>query len=68
MPPPIIGGMGSNHRTYVVSVREGHGATTVEEVRTGRKARLGTLGDAVAQIELWMREAKPERADRGEGR
>jgi hypothetical protein len=60
--------MGSDHRTYVVSVREGPGATTVEEVRTGRKARLGTLGDAIAQIELWMREAKPDgRADRRDG-
>ena len=60
--------MGTNHRTYVVSVREGPGATTVEEVRTGRKARLGTLGDAIAQIELWMREADPQsRIDRGGG-
>ena len=60
--------MGSDHRTYVVSVREGPGATTVEEARTGRKARLGTLRDAIAQIELWMRDAKPQPPlDRGGG-
>ena len=57
--------MGTSQRTYVVSVHEGRGPTTVEEVRTGRKARLGTLGDAIAQIELWMREVEAQpRTDR----
>ncbi len=60
--------MESSQRTYVVSVREEQGQATVEEVRTGRKARLGTLGDAIAQIELWMREAKPEPPLEREGR
>jgi hypothetical protein len=49
--------MQPSQRTYVVSVRDGHGQATVEEVRTGRKARLGTLNDAVAQIERWLDEA-----------
>jgi hypothetical protein len=56
--------MGSSHRTYVVSIREGRGPATVEEVRTGRKARLGTLSDAIGQIERWLREGKPPHVDR----
>jgi hypothetical protein len=56
----MIGGMVSNRRIYVVSVRDGSGPTTVEEVRTGRKARLETLGEAVGQIERWLRESIPE--------
>ena len=56
--------MGESHRTYVVSVRQGRGPTTVEEVRTGRKARLGTLSDAVGQIERWLREPKGQGDDR----
>ena len=51
--------MESSQRTYVVSVREEQGQATVEEVRTGRKARLGTLSDAIAQIERWLGEAGP---------
>jgi hypothetical protein len=48
-----------SRRTYLVSVPE-HGApATVEEIRTGRKARLASLSDAVAQIERWLKEAAP---------
>jgi hypothetical protein len=49
--------MESSQRTYVVSVREEQGHATVEEVRTGRKARLGSLSEATAQIERWLDEA-----------
>lgn len=45
--------------TYLVSVREHDGPATVEEIRTGRKARLGSLREAGRQIERWLREARP---------
>jgi hypothetical protein len=44
--------------TYVVSVREPDGPATVEEVRTGRKVRLGSLREIGGQIERWLREAR----------
>ena len=52
--------------TYLVSVREHGGPATVEEIRTGRKARLRTLSETGAQIERWLREAAPP-GDRGTG-
>jgi hypothetical protein len=55
--------MGSSRRTYIVSVREGRGPATVEEVRTGRKVRLRKLSDAIGQIERWLREATPQSPD-----
>jgi hypothetical protein len=45
--------------TYVVSVHEHDGPATVEEVRTGRKARLSSLRGIAGQIEQWLREARP---------
>lgn len=51
--------MAANRKTYVVSVREHDGPATVEEVRTGRKARLGSLRETGAQIERWLRESRP---------
>jgi hypothetical protein len=53
--------------TYLVSVRvRGQdGPATIEEVRTGRKARVGSLREAGAQIERWLRE--PQREDRVSG-
>jgi hypothetical protein len=44
--------------TYIVSVRDTDGPATVEETRTGRKARLGSLKELGAQIERWLREAR----------
>jgi hypothetical protein len=49
--------MARNHRTYLVSVRQHGGPATVEETRTGRKARLRSLSEAPAQIERWLRES-----------
>ena len=46
-------------KTYVVSVQEHDGPATVEEVRTGRKARLASLREIGAQIERWLRDATP---------
>ncbi len=54
--------------SYVVSVHERGGPAIVEEVRTGRKARLGSLRDAGAQIEQWLREPKLVAADRAQER
>jgi hypothetical protein len=48
----------------VVSVRDQDRPATVEEVRTGRKARLGSLCEIAGQIERWLREARPTAADR----
>ena len=38
-----------------MSVHEHGGTATVEEIRTGRKARLASLSDATTQIERWLR-------------
>ena len=54
--------MTANRQTYLISVREHGGPATVEEIRTGRKVRLDSLGEAVAQIERWLQEAPPEPA------
>ena len=43
-------------RTYVVSVRDRHGPATIEEVHSGRRARLDTYEDAPRQIGLWLSE------------
>jgi hypothetical protein len=48
----------TSRKTFVISVREHDGETTVEEVRTGRKARLSSLRETAAQIERWLREAR----------
>lgn len=55
--------MASTRRTFVVSLRDQDGPATVHEVRTGRKARLGSVQDLAGQIERWLREAsrQPER-------
>ena len=54
-------------RTYIVSVRDDDGPATVEETRTGRKARIGSLKDIGAQIERWLREARASGRRDGEG-
>lgn len=48
-----------SRRTYLVSIPEQGGPATVEEIRTGRKARLSSLNDAPVQIERWLKEAAP---------
>jgi hypothetical protein len=40
----------------------------VEETRTGRKARIGSLKDIGAQIERWLREARAPGRREGDGR
>jgi hypothetical protein len=45
-------------KTVVIDVRELDGPATVHEIRTGRKARLGSVRDTALQIERWLREAK----------
>jgi hypothetical protein len=55
-------------RTYVVLVRQHGGPTTIEEVRTGRKAQLRSLSDVAAQIERWLKETVPPPADPTEER
>jgi len=54
--------------SYIVFVHEHGGPAIVEEVRTGRKARLASLGDTGAQIQRWLREPKLTAADRIEER
>ncbi len=51
--------MPSTRRTFVISLRDQDGLATVQEVRTGRTARLRSLRDIAAQIERWLREARP---------
>ncbi len=58
--PPI-------RNSYVVSVHEHDGPATVEEVRTGRKARLSSLKDIGSQIERWLLESTLAAGDRAEG-
>jgi hypothetical protein len=60
--------MAQSRSTFVVSVREHAGPATVEEVRTGRKARVSSLREAGPQIERWLREAGPAAASRDEER
>jgi hypothetical protein len=55
-------------RTYIVSVRDEDGPATLEETRTGRKARIGSLKDIGAQIERWLREARAPGGREGDGR
>jgi hypothetical protein len=55
-------------RTYIVSVRDDDGPATVEETRTGRKARIGSLKDIGTQIERWLREARAPGRREGDGR
>jgi hypothetical protein len=63
----LIAAMSSTRKTYVVSVHEHDGPATVEEVRTGRKARLSSLREIATQIERWLREPRPAAAERAEG-
>ena len=56
----------STRKTFVVSVRDKGGPTTVHEVRTGREARLGSLREIAGQIERWLREARPLSANRSD--
>jgi hypothetical protein len=51
-------GMASARRTYLVSVRDNDGPATLEEIRTGRKIRLGSVTDVGTQIERWLGESK----------
>jgi hypothetical protein len=51
--------MPTRRNTFVVSVRGRGGPTTIEEVRTGRKARLSSIREIAAQIERWLREVRP---------
>jgi hypothetical protein len=53
----------SSRKTFVISVRDQNGPATVEEVRTGRKARLRTIRDTAGQIERWLRDGSPDRSD-----
>jgi hypothetical protein len=55
-------------RTYIVSVRDDDGPATVEETRTGRKARISSLKEIGAQIERWLREARAPGRREGDGR
>ena len=55
-------------RTYIVSVRDHDGPATVEETRTGRKARLSSLKELGAQIERWLREARAPSRREEDGR
>jgi len=50
--------MAPTRKTFIVSVRDQDGPATVQEVRTGRKARL-ELRELAGQIERWLTEAKP---------
>ena len=51
--------MPSTRKTFVVSLRDQDGPATVQEVRTGRTARLSSLREIAGQIERWLREARP---------
>ena len=58
--------MAEARKTFVIHVRDDGGHATVQEVRTGRQARLGSLSETVGQIERWLGEARPpdERIER----
>jgi hypothetical protein len=63
-----MSGMTSTRKTYLVSAHEHDGPATVEEVRTGRKVRLGSLRDAGSLIQRWLREARPSAPENSERR
>ena len=48
----------STRKTFVISLRDHDGPATIQEVRTGRTVRLGSLSEIKAQIEQWLREAR----------
>jgi hypothetical protein len=52
-----------SRRTYVVTVREPDGHTTVKDVRTGRTVRLESAVEAGELIARWLRDDR-EREDR----
>jgi hypothetical protein len=58
--------MPSTRKTFVISLRDKDGPATVQEVRTGRTARLGSLREIAGQIERWLRDARPATPDRKE--
>jgi hypothetical protein len=60
--------MPPTRNTFVVSVHDRGGAATVEEVRTGRKARVASLSAAATQIERWLRRQAPARVPSEDGR
>ena len=51
-------------RTYVLSVHDEDGNAVLQEVRTGRDARLADLSDVGPQIERW---AEQDRRHEGPG-
>jgi hypothetical protein len=51
--------MTSSRKTFVIHVRDGDGPATVQEVRTGRQARMRSLRETVGQIERWLRDGRP---------
>jgi hypothetical protein len=53
-------------KTFVIHLRDGDGPATVQEVRTGRQARLSSLHETVGQIERWLHEAQRRSADQRE--
>ena len=59
--------MASTRRTYLVSAHEHDGPATVEEIRTGRKVRIGSLKEAGSQIERWLREKLETEEQEGAG-
>ena len=58
--------MTDTRKTFVIHVRDGNGPATVQEVRTGRQARLGSLRATVGQIERWLREGGSRAGDPGD--
>jgi hypothetical protein len=60
--------MATTRRTYLVSAHEHDGPATVEEIRTGRKARIASLRDAGKQIERWLRERRDLEPEEGRQR
>jgi hypothetical protein len=55
--------MAEVRKTFVIHVRGDDGPATVQEVRTGRQARLGSLRETVGQIERWLREGPARTVD-----
>ena len=66
-PPGLMPVMTSTRRTYLISAHEHDGPATVEEIRTGRKARLDSLTEAGRQIERWLRERRDTEVQEGAG-
>jgi hypothetical protein len=56
--------MAPTRRTYLVSVRDNDGPATLEEIRTGRKVRLGSVTDVGTQIERWLGESRLTASER----